>query len=99
MLKPNHSYLVVNGIGSANKLIQSNSLGKPSRVIFEFKKNDITTLNCSFEPEQIYTGLNTQNTIFVRREHAIHNISNKWPHGSIFVCPRCNLETDMAGNI
>lgn len=86
-------------MSSANRIIQSDSLGKPLRVVFEFKPNDITTLNCGFEPEQIYTGPNTQNTIFVRREHTIHNISNKWPHSSIFVCPRCNLKTDMVGNI
>tara|TARA_R110000868_G_scaffold334944_1_gene595612 strand:+ start:1230 stop:1529 length:300 start_codon:yes stop_codon:yes gene_type:complete len=97
MLRPNHSYLVVNGVTAANKIINANKLGKPSRVLFEFKANQPTVQNCGFFPEQIFINANTQATIFVKSEKPMFNNGDKWLHGAIYVCPCCGTEADMTG--
>lgn len=97
MLKANHSYLVTNSVATANTIIEDEKLGKPSRVIFEFKPNDPTVQNCGFSLEQFYTEANLQSSIFVKQQTTPLNKGNKWPHGAIYVCSYCGAETDMTG--
>jgi hypothetical protein len=98
MQRPNHSYLVVNGVTTANTIINLDELGKPSRAIFEFKVNEPTVQNCKQVPEQIFNGSDLQTTTFVKRKQAILT-NNKWAKGALFVCSFCSYNTDVVGNI
>lgn len=97
MLRPEHSYLVVNGVAELNAIIQESKGSKPLRVILEYAPNHPVTHSNGFMPEQVFSGPNKQVTIFVKRQISPLQKIARWPHGSIFCCPICGTETDMTG--
>lgn len=98
MLKPEHAYLVMNGLSKANAIIQETNASPPSRIIFEYAPNHPVTHNNGFKPEQVFIGPNKQITIFVKQQISPLRKIARWLHGTIYRCPICLSTFDAVGN-